>query len=493
MRKNIFLIPVLFCLSVMPLHADMTPYLNEFDSGSIDLKVKFVMDGFYGARGDALRAGGTVSTLDFHQSFTSYNPACLAFQKGPVVSMSLVPFEFINTPLINNFTGTNFDDTIKDAINSEEGGKTQLERQLEDMDIVLNTGAEITDVKTYIGQVHRITGFEAMAPFAKGQAAVAVAREEKFSFEVEMLLNGLEFLINAEDDADPTRNVNVRGSADLALELVTKHIVTSVGIGRKITENWGVGAVLEKYDSKAGLNGRGYADAVITSPMSTDIVEYNTGPQNSLEQTAVADLVSDSWGLRLGTSIHAPGDTAEVGLDFAIEPEMRFKGNADITYRYPDFDNIYSDFLSGDPETIEETVDEARGDYYVKLPSFMRLSAAWKPGPVLSLNYTRFFDAFYLKMVTDEQEGKVFINMTDAFRLGFNFEWFQIGGGVMIGNEGTEMYDKTNDTVEAEKEWFPLPLFSTGCVIPVGDGFRAEMEFIAVPLPLFKGALTYKF
>ena len=56
MRKNIFLIPVLFCLSVMPLHADMTPYLNEFDSGSIDLKVKFVMDGFYGARGDALRA-----------------------------------------------------------------------------------------------------------------------------------------------------------------------------------------------------------------------------------------------------------------------------------------------------------------------------------------------------------------------------------------------------------------------------------------------------
>jgi hypothetical protein len=144
-------------------------------------------------------------------------------------------------------------------------------------------------------------------------------------------------------------------------------------------------------------------------------------------------------------------------------------------------------------ETETHDVENTNGDLRIKIPSYMRFILAWKPGPVLSFNYTRYFDAFDVKYETNDVYGHGFLDLRDAFRIGFNFEWFQFGGGVILSHEGYETIDKKKAEVKSENTWFPIPLFSLGGGIPFGSYVRAEYVLFAFPMPFLKMALTVTF
>ncbi len=489
MKKNIFLLVLLLVFS--SLYADeMNITLNEFSGGSLDLNMRIYTDSLYGARGDGVRMGGTVSTLDFHPSFTSYNPACLAFQKGPVVSMSGIPFEAIGSPLVEFFMGEKFSDTAKDEFDK------QLDKSIRDIDNMtvdpaVTIGAK--GVKAYMAQGNAIMGLEGMLPFARENAAIAVAREEKFTLEMNMLLNGIEALVNMTDPADPTFDMSMRAKVDGAAILKMNTIVTSIGLGRKITQQWGIGVVLEHIDTNVTLNGRAAAEATGTLFGST--LEYNTNEKNSLEQTAVGSLNANAWGLRVGTSVHAPGDIAEVALDFSIQPNMLFAGTGDLTTHMPpkESGDLILDFLSGSTST-EETHESLEGSTIrMKLPSFMRAGIAWKPGPVLAFNYTRYFDDFSITFDNKNASGRFALSMTDAFRVGFNFQYFQMGGGIILAKEIMRQEDKNSGKGTMTTVEMPIPVFSMGWIIPMGQYIINEWQFLAVPMPFLKTAITYNF
>ena len=180
MRK-VMLIMAVLAAPFAVLFGETTVTLNEFSGGSASLRLIFNTDSMYGSRGDGLRAGGTVSSLDFHPSVSSYNPAAFAFMKKPYISVNVVPSALLSSPVIEAFSGTSFSDSAAEGINSV------FEDMFEDNeDIVVAPGVktQVDSASAYAAQGMGIMGFEAAYPFAQNQAAVGASREEKFSLSL---------------------------------------------------------------------------------------------------------------------------------------------------------------------------------------------------------------------------------------------------------------------------------------------------------------------
>lgn len=486
--KKIFILFILICF-IIPSYAEIKMTINEFSGGDLDFFVKFNTDALYGSRGDGLKTGGTVSTLDFLPSFTSNNPACLAFLKNPVFSMMISPIE-ISDVIAEPFIGKSFGSEMENAIN--DGMRDGIEDN-EDFDIAPGIEIKMESVKASLAQVNSILGFEGMLPMAQSQAGIAIAREERFSTEINLLLNGLGTLINVTDTDDPGFNMALRTNIDGTTNLKIKNVVTSIGLGRQLNKIWAVGVALEYIDSRFVLNGQGDINAIGT--LSSTTLEYNTNENNSLKQEISGEFYCQRWALRFGSTVHAPNDIAEFALDFSIQPELVFAGNISGVYRSlpKDSSEIMNDFLSGMTETEMHNIENTNGDLKIKIPSYMRIILAWKPGPVLSFNYTRYFEPFDIKYETNDIYGYGFLDLRDAFRIGFNFEWFQFGGGVMLSHGGYTTIDRKKDEIKSEDTWFIIPLFSIGGGIPLGSYVRTEYVLFAFPMPLLKMALTVTF
>lgn len=486
--KKILILFVLICF-VLPSYAEIKMTINEFSGGNLNFSVKFNTDMLYGSRGDGLKTGGTVSTFDFLPSFTSNNPACLAYIKSPVFSMMISPIE-ISDSIAEVFIGKTFGSEMEKAIND---GITNGIEDNEDMEVAPGVETKMESIKVSLSQANSILGFEGAMPLAQSQAGIAVSREERLSTEVNLLLNGLGTLINVTDTEDPGFNMALRANIDGATSLKIKNIVTSIGLGRQLNKFWGIGAALEYIDSRFIINGQADINAIGT--LSSTTLEYNTNENNSLKQEIAGELYCQRWALRFGSTVHAPNDIAEFAIDFSIQPELKFAGNINGVYRSlpKDSGEIISDFLSGMTETETYNIENTNGDLRIKIPSYMRIILAWKPGPVLSFNYTRYFDAFDIKYETKDIYGYSFLDLRDAFRIGFNFNWFQFGGGVILSHEGYTTIDRKKSETKTDDTWFLIPLFSMGGGIPLGPYVRTEYVLFAFPMPLLKMALTVTF
>ena len=474
MKKGIIFCFSLFLLSVCSVFAETVMTIKEFYGGSVDFRAAIQTDAFYGSRGDGLRAGGTVSTLDFHQSFTSYNPACLAFMKTATASLGLIPVSLgMDTGMIASFAGQSVESIINE----------NLEESFNDMTKTAGVTTSVDSIKGHIGQPPGITSLEIMVPFADNGAGFGIAREEKFTLEFDMLLNGAEMFINITDDENSVIDVDARAKVNALVNMDVRNVVTSFGLAKKITPIWAAGAVLERIESRFFADAGAQVDAI--ARYSGNDYEFNTRADNSLNAVAAGDLRAESWGIRFGTSLHSPDDSIETAVDFSIQPELKYKGRLDVKYHsIPDSIDISDVTL-----TREETAEGTDKELKIKLPSFARVTLAWKPGVIIAFNYTHYFDPFYISYGAD----KVHLTMMDAFRLGFNFGGFQLGGGIILSNEGTVIKNEDTGEVSKQTSWFPIPVLSMGMVIPFGKYIDAEMEFMAVPFPVLKSAVTYNF
>jgi len=482
---------ILSFIIFLPVFAAAEPevVISEFSGGSVKFNVGYYSDMYFGSRGDAARNGGTVSTLDFIQSFTSYNPACLAFQDKAVYSMSMIPFEFLNTNLVGGIIGEDFNEVAIDELSSA------IEEGINDNDdLTIGSGVDIglDAANAYAGQWAGIMGFEAMVPFANNQAAVGVAREEKTAFALDFILSGLSTLVNVSDPADPAMpEINLRATIDGVLKVEMRNVTTSLGLGRQISEYWGVGVVLEHFASSIDVDGQFLADAVGTFIGSE--LEFNTRPDNMLDQTADIGLYATAWGLRVGTAVHSEKDLVEFAADLSIQPELKYEGGMDILLHTIDFDNIYMDFWSGytvttpeRPEDLEEDLDLIYEPIALMLPSYIRVGLAYKPDfMVMAINYIRYITGMRIKAAGQTAT----FNLCDEVRIGFNFKWFQIGGGVVFPK-----LTLVNEDGDVEiPYWGVAGVFSTGFIIPIGEEIMTEWQFLTFPGPILKAALTYMF
>lgn len=482
MRKLLLVVLAVFVFS--PLNAGIKIAYNDFTITNADAKLRFYTDSVFGARGDGLRMGGTVSTLDFNQSFTSYNPSSLAFQKSPVVSFSGIPFEFVSTGFAGFVVNRDFGTDFASSISNIAGTFTSP------------AGVSIKASTFYGAQANGITGMEGMLPFADNNAAIGVAREEKFGFELGLLGEGMSASIDLSDPANIGFGMNISATAEFAADISIKSMVTSIGIGRKITPQWGVGAVLEYIDTKLSIGANAGAQATAMNLADGTTFEYNTNTLNSLAQYLNGELKAAAWSLRVGTSFHAPNDLAEIAVDFSIQPTFTFGGQLNgMAHTLPTDSNvIISDYLAGRTTTVEDPWTSEGMDIKLKLPSYFRLTLAYKPGPVIAFNYTRYFNNLSLSINDSEMTGQVYLATTDIFRIGLNFEYFQIGGGMAIGRQGSIMdFKNDSEPVSVSNTTMPYPIASFGFVIPMGSYMKTEVEIAAFPLPVMKTSLTMSY
>ncbi len=471
-RKIILTLLVVF--AACPLSAEQVMTLEEFDGGNLDFKAGFFTDTFYGSRGDGLRMGGAVSGLDFNPSFTSYNPAVLAFLKSRTAAFGGVPLGIFNSSWI-----TFANDEIKEMINE------QLSQAFDGITLAPGVTTEVSSIDVYLEQIPMATNFELMLPFAQNQVGVAIAREEKNVLDINMMFTGLEFLVNITDDADASFDMTARAKADAVMDIDFRTIVTSYGLGRQLAPFWGIGAVLEHYQSRLYINARAEADAIATLMGNT--LEYNTNDANSLSQRANADLTSDTWGLRVGTSIRMPGDVAEAAVDFAMAPTIAFKGDINVISRMipADSQQLIDEFMAGYLTTEEQVLEGTDAQLSIKVPSYMRVSFSYKPGAVFTLNYIHYFDGFNIKYGNDYE---MHMQMFNAVRLGFNFQYFQMGAGLAYARVWIK--DKN---VEDTQYWGVIPTASFGFNIQINPGLLSEITMFAFPFPLLKAAVAYTF
>ena len=310
-----FILVILFSVSAFADSNNNNIQVQEFYGGAVDLKLNWDMDSFYGARGDAQKAGGTVSTFDPHPSFTSYNPAVLAYYNQPSVSTAM----FLPIPL-GSFANGPLNQAVKNSFTSS------IQNQFGN-----NTPVENPSVNVDVGQSASISDVEAVLPFALDQASIAFAREECSSFDFGLQLSGAEALVNFTDQSVPSLQMAVRAKINAMLSMNSDMIVTSLGIGRRLSPEWGIGVVVEKYDTTFYANGQAQVDAVGTLAGNTQ--EFNTDQSNSLSQSVLADLTGEAWGLRLGTAYHFLNDQLETAFDAAIEPTINFHGNISAVTR----------------------------------------------------------------------------------------------------------------------------------------------------------------
>jgi hypothetical protein len=303
------------------------------------------------------------------------------------------------------------------------------------------------------------------------------------ALDFNMLLNGTEVLLNLKDTTNNIIDVDARAKISAVANLSVRNVVTTVGFGRKLTPIWGIGFVLERYESNFYGDARAQMDA--SAQFAGNLFEFNTNPGNSLDQYIHGDLSAEAWGFRFGTSLHSPDDSVETAVDFSIQPELKYAGSVNGVYHTPPSSIDISDVT----KTDEKTVNNADWPVTIKLPSFARVTLAWKPGAVIAFNYTHYFDPFYVNVGQDRAS----LDMIDAFRLGFNFGVFQFGGGVILTNISSKSVDQITGVETRTLMWFPVPVFSTGFVIPWGKYVETEIELIAVPFPALKSAVTYNF
>jgi hypothetical protein len=454
--------------------------MKDFNGGNFSFNMAFDSDWIYGSRGDGLRQGGAVSTLDFNPSFTSYNPAVLAFLKNGQASLDLVPFPILSSDTAGLFMKGGFNGTLKDQVNSQL--KSSLDGQ-SGLIVDPSVSTNINSIDASASEGTGFTGFEIMAPFAKGQAGVGFAREDKQSMNLTMMLTGLETELNLTDPSNSMINIDVRAKLNAIMNFQADNIVTSFGIGRKLTPDWGVGAVVDHYESRFLLNASANGDGTATYNGTT--MEFNTSPDNSLAQSASANLTADAWGLRFGSAYHFNNNSLELGADFSVEPELQFTGpSSAITHMIPDSIDL-SDFT----KTTETIEPNANGTVLIKMPSYGRLTFAWNSGFVGMINVTHYFDDMYFIAYNSTGREELHLDMMQDIRIAFNFGAFQFGGGGIY----TRIWEKDTSGNSKNVAWLVLPVLSTGTVIPFGDYLKWEIEILALPLPTFKTSITYSF
>jgi hypothetical protein len=86
--------------------------------------------------------------------------------------------------------------------------------------------------------------------------------------------------------------------------------------------------------------------------------------------------------------------------------------------------------------------------------------------------------------------------MHDSLRIGFNFDRFQLGFGIIYAEEQTIMKDSNKNSTtgyDVSHAWVPVPLLSTGLDIPMGKYINTEIEIVGVPAPYLKSAVSFNF
>ncbi len=482
MKNKLLIIPALILIFTIPLFSDTSILLKDFHGGSFSFNAGFNTDWMYGSRGDALREGGAMSTLDGTPSFTSYNPAVLCYLPYGSASMGFVPVSVISSDFFygiakdfagSSLKGATFGDFLKGTVNDG------LTSAFKSITVSAGVSTTVDSVDATFGQTTGLMGFEIMVPFAKGQAAFAFARENKTSVDLSMMLTGLDASVNISDPSQPLLNIDMAAKVNAILNFQTDNIVTSFGVGRKLTQDWGIGCVAEHYDSRFTLGANAEVDGT-ASLNGNPPLEFNTNPGNSLSQSAYADLIGEAWGLRFGTSYHFLKDSLELGADFSAQPQITYKGTPSVLlHTIPDSIDL-SDFT----KTQEKTISGLDNTLKIKIPSFARLTFAFKSGIGGTLNYTHYFDSYRLTYGTNEFD----LQMMDSINCGLNFGVFQLGGGAIY----SRVYEKTNG-VQKNIAWLAIPMLSTGVVIPVGDYLKWEVDLFVFPLAVLKTAITYSF
>ncbi|MFH1501524.1 MAG: hypothetical protein ABIG03_00620 [Candidatus Eisenbacteria bacterium] len=454
-----------------PSAADDGGTIEYFDGGSLRSDVRLSLGFLYGAGARPDGLGAPVSTVRSGIASTSGNPSGLSFIESSGLLIDALP------PL-----GA----SVSDIANLESRARSMLDDALEDVAAV-NLRPTYPTLEAFAGQQ---AGFISGAVALRfGQVVAGASIEEPMSLELSLVENGIEaFAGGVKDDGDDDVDIEMRGFADAACDLVFRVDRTTAAAGMKVASNVALGLSLSRYHARAAVDGMLRGDGVVDYGGQ----EYAFNDPSDLWENALGGSVAgsfggDAYGWSVGASYRGL-DWMTLDVLYVRVPRLTLAGRLTTIESMPeaatDGGLDLSEVSASQPTLTETTITVEDDPVGLLLPSYAGAAASFRLGPALTTLEYRLYSGTLGYEYQGHSEG-VELGSGVGVEVGVGALW--LGGGVIRGTlVGESASGDGSDDV-----W--IPLANLGMGFGVGEHTSIDLLILALPLQVAKVSFAYEF
>jgi len=474
MRNLLFII---FLLLASPSSGQNTSELTDFHGGKYKFDLSFSNNFFSGVGSKVGGMGGDYGGLLPQSESLLWNPANLCFIKNHQITIDFTPPITINP---GSFVDINSE--IRPAVDNGIADIKGENFSMEDQDY--------PDLRLAVGMEG---GFRnGCFAFRSGDFVLAGAIFQPFDLALNLIGVGLEARIKTIEE-DPTEEIIFLGSLDFSLSVMVRIQGVSLGLARRITPRWGIGASLERLSGTARINAQFPVEGImVTAGIERAFNDPNDPWENDLHSYVRGGYEGTANIFKIGTT-YKINDRWGIGGVLSISRPLKMAGDLRIKQRtLPGLNLETEDIL--DPTQIDldeptKTIERRNptGKLLVlNLPSSLGIGVSGRIGFLgLSLNYNRYFKEFSYsyEVVRDNEEVKYSdgIKLKNGLRLGLDLKYLTLGMGFLTGE------------IIGEPQNITLPTFSLGTGFRPSGTLRIDLLLFALPSGVGKVSATYYF
>lgn len=445
--------------------------IEYFDGGALRSDVRLSLGFLYGAGARPDGLGAPISTVRSGIGSTTGNPSGLAFLAASGFLVDALP------PL-----GA----SVSEIANLESRAKSIIDDSLED-EAAFGLIPEYPQLEALAGQQ---AGFISGALALRlGPVVAGVSIEEPVSLRLDLVENGIEaFAGGVKSDGDGDVDIEMRGFADTACDLVFRIDRTTAAAAGQLTPEIGVGASLSRYHASAAVEGALRCDGIVDYGGQEYSFNDPEDPwENQLGGSISGAFDGDGYGWSIGASYRG---LEWVALDvlYTNVPRLSLAGDLVTIESMPPAvadDGIDLSEISASQPTLTETTVTAEDDPVVLLlPSYAGAAATFRLGPTLTtLEYRRYSGTLGFEY-QDYSEG---VELSDGLGLEVGVGALWLGGGVIRGTLVGE------STEGGDGDGVLIPLANLGMGFGVGEHASIDLLVLAMPLQVAKVSFAYEF
>jgi hypothetical protein len=445
--------------------------LDEFYGGTLSSASTISLGFFYGAGSSPGGLGAPIGTARPGADDITGNPAGLAFLDASAVLVDVLP------PI-----GA----SLGDFVDLEERVAEEIDAALDDY----NDGElepTYPELSIDMGQPGGVVS-GALA-LHTGRFVLGAAVEEPMSLGLDLVDTGLEALGHTvKDDGEGDVDIDMRLTADAAVDLSLRIDRTTLGGGYRIGEALSAGGSVSFYRSEGRVSASVLGGGIINYGGTEYAFNDPSDPwSNGLHQTIDGSYEGTGVGWTVGASWR-PGPGIVVDAAYVMAPTLTLTGElvtvSNLPPAFEDGDLDPDGISASQPTYTESETEVENASATVSFPSYFGGAVTFETGPLLTtVEYRRYTGAL---SVAFEEYYEAF-QATDGLGLEFDLGAARLGAGVL---RGTLIHE---DGEERTEEDVYVPLANLGFGIGIIDGMRIETTALAVPLQAFRTSLVYEF
>jgi hypothetical protein len=337
--------------------------------------------------------------------------------------------------------------------------------------------------------------------FKSNKFVIAGAFSQPLNIAFDLIGSGLEAKIENKNEDDPSLSITMFSSVDISVITKIKIQNWSLGGSDLITPQWSVGGSIQRLAGTATLNGKFQVEGIMMNAGIERAFNDANDPWNNTLKSSI------SGGYKGSASIYTLGTTYKlnnnwgIGAVLSLAQSLKMNGEMEVHQRTMPGLNLQAegdeevldatseDFNLSEPTKTIEADNPTSKSLILNLPGSFGMGISGKIGfLLLSLNYNRYFGDFSYEYNFIRNNHSVNyskgIKPTNGIRFGFDLKFFQLGGGIIMGNT-------IDADPEAEQKSMMIPTFSIGTGFKINSRISTDILLLSIPSGIGKISFNY--